>query len=415
MKYNIFSILFCLLFSAATFAQNANIASASTSYKTYMSIEKVIKKTESLDKAKEAIDDAIETIREKQAAGDSKLKPKVVAKAFHYYAAIYAEVAALDNHPANEGATKIAMDAVKASMEADEKGAHNDQNLKVLDFIRALYYNDGIAAFQAKEYDKGLTNFKTSLQITDMINGASDKEVTDTSAIVMSAYCAQNGQNYDDAIKYYEKAVELDYDDENMYLSLNQLYGAKEETEKAKAILEAGKKRYGPEKFMIAEINSLLKEDKNDEAVALMQEAVSNEAYSKNASLLFALGAAYEGLEVEGNKEKALEYYGKALALEPELFDAIYNTGALYYNMAVANITAANELPLNKQKEYDGLKKEAEANFNKALPFFDKALEVKSDDLNTLIALKEIHAQLGDMTKSKEYKERYEALQNGGE
>ncbi|MGB0929899.1 MAG: hypothetical protein ACPGVB_03935 [Chitinophagales bacterium] len=415
MKYNIFSVLFCLLLSAATFAQSASINTASASYTTYMSIEKVIKKTESLDKAKNAIDDAIEVIREKQAADDSKLKSKVVAKGFHYYAAVYAEIAALDNHPANQGSSKIAMDAVKASMEADEKGSYSDQNLKVLDFIRALYYNDGISSFQAKEYEKGLTNFKTSLELTDMINASSDQEIVDTSAIVMSAYCAQNGQNFEDAIKYYEQAVELDYDDENMYLSLNQLYAAKEESEKAKAILEAGKKRYGPEKFMIAEINSLLKEDKNDEAVALMQEAVSNEAYSKNASLLFALGAAFEGLEVEGNKDKALEYYGKALALNPELFDAIYNTGALYYNMAVANITAANDLPLSKQKEYDGLKKAAEANFNQALPFFDKALEVKADDMNTLIALKEIHAQLGDMVKSKEYKERYEALQSGGE
>lgn len=413
MKYNIFSVLFCLLFSAASFAQSADINTASTNYTTYVSLEKVIGKTESLDKAKEAIDDAIATIEEKKAANDPKLKSKLVAKGYHYQAAIYAEIAGIENHPANDGATDVALKGVKASMEADEKASYQDQNLKVLDFVRALYYNAGISAFQGQEFEKGLESFETSLGITDLINKKSDQEIVDTSAIVMSAYCAQNAQNYDSAIKYYEKAVELDYDDENMYLSLNQLYTAKEETDKAKAILEAGKKKYGPEKFMIAEINSLLKEDKNDEAVALMQEAVENEAYSKNASLLFALGAAFENLEVENNTEKALEYYAKALELEPKMFDAIYNTGAVYYNMAVANITAANELPLNKQKEYDNLKKEAEANFNQALPYFDKALEVKSDDLNTLIALKEIHAQLGDMAKSKEYKDRYEALQNG--
>ncbi len=411
MKYNIFSVLFCLLFSATSFAQSADVNSASTSYNTYIEIEKVIGQSESLDKAKQNIDDAIEAIKERQAANDPKLKAKLVAKAFHYYGAIYAEIAGLENHAANEGALDIVLASVKESMEADEKETYKDKNVKVLDYARALYYNAGIGGFKNKEYAKGLESFKTSLSVTELINSASDQAIVDTSAIVMSAYCAQNAQEYDDAIKYYEQAVEMDYDDENMYLSLNQLYVAKEEDEKAKAILEAGKKRYGPEKFMIAEINSLLKEDKNDEAVALMQEAVSNDAYSKNASLLFALGAAFEGLEVEGNKDKALEYYGKALALEPDLFDAIYNTGALYYNMAVANITAANALPLSQQKEYDSLKKEAEVNFNKALPFFDKGLEVKADDLNTLIALKEIHAQLGNMPKSNEYKERYDVLQ----
>ncbi|MEZ4887409.1 MAG: hypothetical protein R3E32_21940 [Chitinophagales bacterium] len=415
MKYNIFPVLFCLLFSAASFAQSASLNSASTSYNTYVGVEKIIGKTESLDKAKEAIDDAIASVKEKLAANDPKLKSKLTAKAFHYQGAIYAEIAGIENHAANAGAAETALEAIKASIAADEKGVHSDQNLKVLDFIRAMYYNDGISSFQSKEYDKGLENFKTSLTITDLINSNSDQAITDTSAIVMSAYCAQNAKNYEDAIKYYEKAVALDYDDENMYLSLNQLYTAAEDNEKAHAILEAGKKRYGPEKFMIAEINGFLKDGKNDEAVALMQEAVENKAYSENASLLFALGAAFENLEVENNKEKALEYYNKALTLEPKLFDALYNTGALYYNMAVANITAANELPLSKQKEYDGLKKEAEVNFNKALPFFDRALEVNANDLNTLIALKEIHAQLGDMAKSKEYKDRYEALQEGGE
>lgn len=412
MKYNLFSILFCLFLCSAVYAQSTDINTASAKYTEYKTTGELLKNTESLDKAKESIDKAIDKVKERQAANDPKLKAKIVAKAYSYHAAIYADIAGIESHPANEGALDMAFASVKASLEADAKGSYEEQNMKALEVIRAHYYNAGITGFQSKEYKNGLSSFETSLAVTDVINEKSGQEIIDTSATVMCAYCAQNGGMYPEAIKYYEMAVALDYDDENMYLSLNQLYTANEETDKAKAILEAGKAKYGPEKFMIAEINAMLKEGKNDEAVALMQEAVTNEAYSENASLLFALGSAYENLEVEGNKDKALEYYTKALDLEPDFFDAIYNTGALYYNLAVADITDANALPFSQQKEYDALKKSSVENFNKALPFFDKALAVKADDSNTLIALKEIHAQLGNMPKSNEYKDRYNAIKN---
>ncbi|MGB1242316.1 MAG: hypothetical protein ACPG49_07335, partial [Chitinophagales bacterium] len=127
MKYNIFSVLFCLLFSATSFAQSANVNTASTSYNTYVSIEKVIGKTESLEKAKQNIDDAVATIKERQAADDPKLKAKLVAKALHYNGAIYAEIAGIENHAANEGALDIVLASIKESMEADAKGTYKDQ------------------------------------------------------------------------------------------------------------------------------------------------------------------------------------------------------------------------------------------------------------------------------------------------
>ncbi|QQS27861.1 MAG: hypothetical protein IPM47_13375 [Sphingobacteriales bacterium] len=111
-------------------------------------------------------------------------------------------------------------------------------------------------------------------------------------------------------------------------------------------------------------------------------------------------------------REKAESYYTKALNIKPDFFDALYNMGALFYNEAADKIKQANELDLSKQKEYDKLSNEAKGLFNKALPYFDKALAVEANDLNTLIALKEIHANLGDMKKSNEYKARYDAIKS---
>lgn len=109
-------------------------------------------------------------------------------------------------------------------------------------------------------------------------------------------------------------------------------------------------------------------------------------------------------------QQKAESYYAKALEIKPDYFDALYNLGALFYNEAAEKIKQANELDLSKQKEYDKLSAAAKELFNKALPYFDKALAIDGNDLNTLIALKEIHANLGDTKKSNEYKARFDEL-----
>ena len=53
--------------------------------------------------------------------------------------------------------------------------------------------------------------------------------------------------------------------------------------------------------------------------------------------------------------------------------------------------------------------------FEQALPYFQKAETRDGNDMNTLIALKEIYARLNDLEKSNGYKARIEALQGGGE
>jgi len=51
--------------------------------------------------------------------------------------------------------------------------------------------------------------------------------------------------------------------------------------------------------------------------------------------------------------------------------------------------------------------------FNSALPFFLKAEGLNGSDGNTIIALKEIYARLNDLTKSAEYKAKYDKLSGG--
>jgi len=81
-----------------------------------------------------------------------------------------------------------------------------------------------------------------------------------------------------------------------------------------------------------------------------------------------------------------------------DYFDANYNLGALYVNKAAEVITIANALPLG-DPQYDVYKEQANQMLANAVPYLEKAVVIRPDDLSTLVSLKEIYTRLGLMEK----------------
>lgn len=65
---------------------------------------------------------------------------------------------------------------------------------------------------------------------------------------------------------------------------------------------------------------------------------------------------------------------------------------------------------LREQKKYNELKAEMDGYFTEALPYFEAAEKINANDMNTLIALKEIAARTNNFEQAEEYKKRMEAL-----
>ncbi|MFT6486279.1 MAG: hypothetical protein ACJAWN_003017 [Neolewinella sp.] len=65
------------------------------------------------------------------------------------------------------------------------------------------------------------------------------------------------------------------------------------------------------------------------------------------------------------------------------------------------------------QKKYAALKEKVDAEFGKALPYFQKAEMSSPNDLNTLIALKEMYARDSEYEISGQFKARIEKIQAG--
>lgn len=115
---------------------------------------------------------------------------------------------------------------------------------------------------------------------------------------------------------------------------------------------------------------------------------------------------------------KALSYYDEAQEIDPTNITAIYSAGALYYNRAAQLTQKMLELQDDYSKEgiakYDAMREQVMSEFDNALPYFKKAEMIAPNDMNTLIALKEIYAKKDDLEMSNVFKERLEILQSGG-
>jgi tetratricopeptide (TPR) repeat protein len=173
--------------------------------------------------------------------------------------------------------------------------------------------------------------------------------------------------------------------------------------------LEEGRAKFPSDKgLMFALINEKIQSGDMAAAKNVLEDAIK--ADPENISVYVTAGSVAERT---GDMESAKKYYEQALAKDENNFDATYSVGALYYNQAAGMTEKLNELANDYSKagtaKYDAAKAEMDALFDKALPFFTKAEGINGDDMNTLVALKEIYARKNMLTESTKYKELIES------
>jgi tetratricopeptide (TPR) repeat protein len=292
--------------------------------------------------------------------------------------------------------------------------------------------NFGRVAFEEQKYVLAYDNFNALLNSHEDLKKNSQESVLKTEeaynyAVFLTATAALLAEKSDVAKPLLEKLYAAKYDKAAIYESLYTL-NSKGDINAAYTYLDEGRKRYPDDvSLLFADINHHLKIGKLDVLIDKLKAAIAKEP--GNVSLYTVLGSVYDNLyqkmDTGGDKAKAdeyfnaaLDYYNQAVGKDPKNVDAVYSIGALYYNKAAVTTQKMNVLENDYSKEglkkYKEMKDEVFAQFDKALPFFKRAESLDPNDVNTLIALKEIHAKKSDLEAAKEFKRRLDVVQGGG-
>ena len=365
-------ILTLILLVSAGFAQRSKVVTAYN-----------YQRNGKLEKAKEAIDEAVE--HEKTMADP---------KAWFYRGAIYQDIAAgVDSSLYNKvpNALDVAYESYQKSVEYDEKEKYVEQIKLNMAGLAQGYYNKGVMAYNDNNFSVASDQFKNTFDVYSEIGR------TDTISMFNAAVSAGLAGENEKAHDYYDKVLELDYSNPEIYISMSEISKAMGDTAKALNVLKTGRQIY-PENFdlLISETNIYLARNDTKKALENLEKAIEKD--KTNPTIFFAVGTNYDQL---GMFDKAEDAYKNAINLDPDYFEANYNIGALYVNKAAKILEKANDLPLDAVDEYEAEKAKADDLLKKSLPYLEKAIELQPNDVNTLVSLKEIYTRLGMLEKLK--------------
>jgi len=332
-----------------------------------------------LDKAKEALDQAMLDEKSKDWTNTYFVKGKLAQAV---YKSDNPKFKAFYSDPLGE-----AYAAYEKSMELDPKGATKKRIITnmIYNSLALDLYSQGSTQFEEKDFAGAFKSFETQIKITE-----SDKYAgaIDTGMYYNAGLAASNSGKYKEAISYFEKCATMGYQGITPYYQIYESYLGLGDTVKAESILKELPGKFPGDKTITLQLIDLyIKSGKHEEALKYLDVAKKDDP--ENFSLWFAEGIIYLN---NNNFEEAIVDLTRSIELKSDLYDSQYGLGAAYINKASDMFVKANDImDVNK---YTTAIDEAMVVFSKALPYMEKAYELKPDDVFAMRSLKELYYRL---------------------
>ena len=360
---------------------------------------------------KENYDGAIELANQAAANEETKNNPEV------YLVIAKANLSKYKENKSEFTLAQTAFDNYQKVIELDKSGKLADKlNEAVvkngemylggehLKLMEQYLLEEGNKAFNEESYESGLNAFSLANKITPNIQYD-----------FYSGYCAYQLDKSEIAASYYEKVIQSKDTFDNKKYAYNGLidiyYAQNKDFDKALEVIGKAKAAYPEEKlYKDYEIEVLIEGDRLEKAIKELENTIASGNAAENT--YYVLGYLL------WNKEDyvgALNNAKKALEMKPDYYDALYIAGTAVYNMGAKELKKANETEDNDK--YTTLREEAKVKFREAMPYFEKAIQLKPDDIYSLNPLSAIYDQLGMDDKRDALIKKIEALEaaEGGE
>ncbi len=283
----------------------------------------------------------------------------------------------------------------------DEKGKIKPRYSKKISAVIRSYhdkeenlYSYGAKAYNTQNYQDAFEAFGAFLKIPSY--SVMSKEVfpenEGTKHIkYYTALSAYNIGKYPEAIKIANEMKNDTIRTNDVYRLLYTVHGAMKDTVAYLNILKEGFTKFKNDPWYLQTIiNHYIFSGKLEDASKYLDDAI---AQSPNAEYYAVKGNIEDKL---GHLDIARAAFDKALQLDANSAEAHAGIGRLIFNKGVEMTNVANAIKDNKlyQKE----KEKADAVFKEAMPYLQKALELKPNDYENKFALKQLYYRL-DMQK----------------
>lgn len=353
---------------------------------------------------------AMENIEEACANDKTKDDPKT----WNYAGLIYAkfvELSISDNAadqkllkkqkittPLNEIADKGQAALIK-SLEMEKAAGTNEfttSSIGALSVIAGYQFQQAVDVFNTGKYQEAIPLLEKSAEAA----AACRRKDVGEKAKLLIGMCYDATNQKDKAAEIYRELVKAGTTEKDAYINLYVANVGAKEFDKAINVLKRGVKVLPKDAQLKALLaGTYLQAGKKDEAEKIVGELLA--MGENNAEVLNYVGGIYRDAD---NMEKAVEYYTKSLSINAAQTDAYLGLGSTYFNRGIALLKEADKIPLDDMTgAYDKLKAQALEAFDTAVPNFEKVLESKPKDFQSLKALRNIFSLNGKKDKFQEY------------
>jgi len=257
--------------------------------------------------------------------------------------------------------------------------------------IEASSYNINIV--KQRKGNKAYANSDFSAAF-DLLAQVSDYFPKDTTLAINTALAAQNVQSFDKSLLYFKRAKENGIKNPIVFQNMADIYSSKFEHDLAIRTLEDGIKANPYNVYLTNDyINLLLDNEKYTEAAQVIESTLKVETGNK---LLYYLYGYLQ--QNKTNYSTAELAYNRALKLDENYFDALYQLGVVYINSA--NESLKSNKKDNKQKY--------SAFINRAEMALLQAHEINQNDKSTVQLLIDIYTRKNRLDKVQDLKGKLE-------
>lgn len=277
-----------------------------------------------------------------------------------------------------------ALNCYNKAIELDKDGKQKKKIVEGLNDLKSKFEKKALNEYNLKEFNNSFEAFKSMVEIGEnqLIN------TKDTLIIYYTGVTAKEAGKPAEAIKYFNKAIDLNYNSPSIYFDLSKAYAANGDSAQSLEVLKKGFQKHPDNLTIIIEmINYYISRGQSEDALSYLNKA--KESDPNNKSFYFAEGTLYDKM---GKMNEAVAAYNKAIEIDPTYFDAYFNAAVVYYNSAVKMMEEAVAEPDNKK--YLEKKATADEEFKKAIPFMEKAHEINPKDRPSLETLKSLYYRL---------------------
>lgn len=294
-------------------------------------------------------------------------------KMYYYKALTYFNIYAGDEELLKEvpNALDVSTDNFFKCIEFDAKNKYSENAKFYLLNCAIGLYNQGINAYNDKNYDAAVAAYNMVLKILpyDDKEDLKRKNITPEAMYQYTYYAGMADQNWDLAKQNLQKLIDLNFNEPRIYADMARVLLTQEDTTKALEYISQGKELFENDKMLInMELDLYLKQGRSNELIQKLDNAIASD--DQNPMYYFARAITHEGMK---DKEKAELDYKKTIEIDPNFYDAYYNLGVLYINKSNALVEELDKV--YKQSEFDKIDAEIMEIYKIAIGYFESALE----------------------------------------